>query len=97
MGGGGGHMLPPPPSSQPGRKEEKGRRGRGTGSVLEELEWEEKEEKGRESERDPSLKGSVLASQPFHHFNALSCSDVSLCMELPRPLFPVSSMFLASS
>lgn len=45
----------------------------------------------------PSLKGSVLASQPSHHFNALSCSDVSLCMVLPRPLFPLSSMFLASS
>lgn len=89
------HVLPPLQSSQPGRKEEIG--GRGTGSVLEEPEQEEKEEKRRELERDPSLKGSVLASQPFHHFNALSCGDVSLCMELPRPLFPVSSMFLASS
>lgn len=44
----------------------------------------------------PSLKGSVLASQLSHHFNALSCSDVSLCMVLPRPLFPLCSVFLAS-
>lgn len=54
-----------------------------------------REEKG--ARERPSLKGSVLASQPSHHFSALSCSDVSLCMVLPRPLFPLSSMFLTSS
>lgn len=53
------------------------------------------EEKG--AGEGPSLKGSVLASQSSHHFSALSCSDVSLCMVLPRPLFPLSSMFLDSS
>lgn len=85
-------VLQPPPPSQPGRKEEKGKRK--TKEKLALLEKEEEVEGGRER---PSLKGSVLASQPSHHFNALSCSDVSLCMVLPRPLFPLSTMFLASS
>lgn len=56
-----------------------------------------RKERRREPKKDPSLKGTVLASQPSHHFNALSCGDVSLCMVLRRPLFSVSSMFLAPS
>lgn len=54
-----------------------------------------REEKG--ARERPLIKGSIMPSQSFHHFNALSCSDVSLCMGLPRPLFPVSAIFLASS
>lgn len=60
------HLLQSPPP----REAEMRKKRWGWGGTAWEL------EERSEQEWDLSLKGSLLASQPSHHFNALSCSDV---------------------